>query len=140
MRKTQCECTEPGWCQRHQCFKTRLMWQVCRRNPAIYKLWEEGRGPGQPTAGKWRTVVEAKCSHRGDIVRTQECPTCAGRVQLKVFSCELHTECTLVKVIDGMACCAMCDDYTPTRAPETGAPVTTPETGEPAALAPGYRV
>jgi hypothetical protein len=87
----------------------------------MYKMWEEGRGPGQPTAGKWRTVVEAKCRHRGDIVRTEECPTCAGRVQLKVFSCQLHTECTLLKVINGLACCALCDDYTP-HAPDPGEP------------------
>ena len=51
MKVTACECVEPGWCQRHRCFKNELDFQLCRRRPDYFQLWEQGRGPGQGESG-----------------------------------------------------------------------------------------
>jgi hypothetical protein len=42
---TACECTEPGWCERHKCQKTPAWYLLCRRQEAYYQLWEQGQGP-----------------------------------------------------------------------------------------------
>lgn len=52
-----------------------------------------------------------KCRHRGEEIGTEECPTCRGSVKVKVFTCDVHEECTLVKQLDDVACCRRCDDY-----------------------------
>ena len=44
---TTCECTVSGWCRRHRCGKTEHLRQLCRTRPDYFRLWEEGRGPGQ---------------------------------------------------------------------------------------------
>src|SRR5262249_8463570 len=54
------------------------------------------------------------CRYLGSEVRRQTCPTCRGTVELKVFACALHGECTLGKALPGVACCAQCSDYAPT--------------------------
>ena len=111
MKITDCECEAPGWCERHQCHKTLTQVRACRRLPGLFGLWEKGRGPGQSRAQPWRHVVTQPCTYRGGVLRTAECPTCQGRVEVKVFACELHSECTVVKSIDSTACCRACSDY-----------------------------
>lgn len=37
------------------------------------------------------------CVHLGAETRRVGCPTCQGTVQLKVFACAVHGECTLAK-------------------------------------------
>src|SRR5580704_6585438 len=49
--------------------------------------------PAVPAQSAARTT----CRHRGDEVRLVECPSCAGLVQLKVFACGRHGECTVGK-------------------------------------------
>lgn len=44
---TGCTCTEPGWCERHQCHKTPHYLHLCQTRAGYWQLWEEGRGPGQ---------------------------------------------------------------------------------------------
>lgn len=51
------------------------------------------------------------CTHIGDTLRTVDCPTCSGRVKVKVFACSVHGECTLGKSVDGVACCLGCKDH-----------------------------
>ncbi len=58
------------------------------------------------------TVIPApdlSCAHRGPEIRLKGCKTCGGNVQIKVFSCDVHAECTLGQ-LDGMASCATCPD------------------------------
>lgn len=57
------------------------------------------------------------CAHLGAEVRQQECDSCAGKTQIKVFACAVHGECTLGKKLDGLACCAGCKDYQPKETP-----------------------
>lgn len=63
------------------------------------------------------------CQNRLEEARAVECPTCTGKVRIKVFTCALHTECTLAKPLPGIACCQGCRDYEPLppRAPGPGA-------------------
>jgi hypothetical protein len=42
-----CQCTGPGWCERHQVNKTAAWVRLCQTNQRYWIAWEEGRGPGQ---------------------------------------------------------------------------------------------
>ena len=64
---------------------------------------------GGPPLSEGRGQV-LKCPHLKDVARKQLCPSCRGHVELKVYSCALHGECTLQKAIPGTRCCASCDD------------------------------
>lgn len=56
----------------------------------------------------------APCVHRGEPTgEIVTCPTCTGRVSLKVFACAVHQKCTPGKQVPGVACCQMCPDYSP---------------------------
>ena len=113
MKVTACECTESGWCARHGCHKSWFWFQVCRRQPEMFALWERGQGPGQQPVTYRNPVELSSCRHRGPEAREEACPSCRGAVRLKVFLCSLHKECTLVRAIESLACCATCTDYAP---------------------------
>lgn len=52
------------------------------------------------------------CIHRSaNSVRTEQCASCGGNVQIKVFACSIHKECTLSKKLNGIACCESCKDF-----------------------------
>ena len=51
------------------------------------------------------------CIHFGEQNGLIDCSTCQGTVKLKTFACAVHETCTLGKRLDGIACCAGCDDY-----------------------------
>ena len=56
-------------------------------------------------------VIHLDCIHRGPQVGERQCPSCSGKVQLKVFACDIHKQTTIARQVDGLACCATCDDY-----------------------------
>ena len=43
----ECECLQPGYCERHRCHKSPHWQKLCQTNEAYFRLWERGRGPGQ---------------------------------------------------------------------------------------------
>lgn len=47
MKTTQCECTEPGYCQRHDITKSKILFGLCQNKQKYFDAWEQGRGPGQ---------------------------------------------------------------------------------------------
>jgi hypothetical protein len=48
----------------------------------------------------------------GPTGESRECPSCAGRVELKLFACRLFGECTPGKPVgDGTACCVTCPEF-----------------------------
>lgn len=49
------------------------------------------------------------CTHRGEELREEECPSCGGQVSVKVFSCTVHDECT-IKTPMGPKVCITCPD------------------------------
>jgi hypothetical protein len=110
-RLTNCECQEAGFCSRHQCDKTAFRFEMCRRSKGWFDLYEVGRGPGQRDSAVGTSTLLEACRHRGETIRSETCPTCSGTVQLKVFSCALHQECTLPMKLDTVKSCATCEDY-----------------------------
>lgn len=42
-----CVCSQAGFCERHQCLKTKHWHMLCQTRADYFQLWEEGRGPGQ---------------------------------------------------------------------------------------------
>jgi len=135
---TDCTCERPGWCQRHQCVKTEHWHTLCRTRAGYFRLWEQGRGPGQGAVRQPQLVAPLPCRHLGESVRKEACRACRGHVQVKVFACALHGECTLGRMLQGTACCARCPDYSNDQAPETAEgparwrqPPATTDGGEP---------
>jgi hypothetical protein len=54
----------------------------------------------------------ADCTHLGVATGARvACPTCAGRVELRLFHCAVYGECTTGKAAPGVACCQGCPDY-----------------------------
>ena len=109
MKVTPCECSKPGWCERHQCEKPRHFYELCRRRQDYFDLFENGQTILQQVKRtlKPRTV----CQHRGEVVDEVECPSCRGTVMLKVFDCVRHKRCTMARPIDDIDCCASCEDF-----------------------------
>jgi hypothetical protein len=56
-----------------------------------------------------------ECTHLGEELEKMVCPTCSGRVQIKIFSCRLHEKCTINMRLLNYKCCAMCQDYVPAK-------------------------
>ena len=75
-------------------------------DPRYQKMWGVLPDP-IPTAGQIKSHQGSKedgllCVRLGAETRRTPCKSCAGTVQVKVFSCPLHTECTIVKPVDGI--------------------------------------
>lgn len=107
---TDCECTGPGWCERHRCEKSRGQFERCRRSPEIFGLYESGEYPQLKAQEVGRSGLEP-CRHRGAQTRRVECESCLGRVQIKVFGCTKHGECSLSQSITDIATCRTCADF-----------------------------
>lgn len=59
-----------------------------------------------------RRLRHGACRHLGEERGLVLCPTCAGKVELKVFACAVHGECTALKRVDGVkGCCQGCQEY-----------------------------
>lgn len=57
-------------------------------------------------------IQKTPCIHlREPTGETQECPSCTGKVLVKIFHCSIYNECTIYKEIKGKACCNNCKDY-----------------------------
>lgn len=54
---SSCECTGPGFCERHQCNKTTHWYRLCQRRPKYFELWEQGIGPGQTESQDKRSLL-----------------------------------------------------------------------------------
>lgn len=52
-----------------------------------------------------------QCASLGPELRREQCPSCSGHVQIKVFACATHGECTIGQPIDGLACCSGCASF-----------------------------
>ena len=60
-----------------------------------------------------RAASRADCVYRGEELRREQCPTCAGNVQIKVFACSKHGECSIDKAPAGVRSCGSCRDFVP---------------------------
>ena len=114
---SKCQCTQPGHCPVFKRLIVGRLWQICQGidcppqlTEAYRLLWEASPpSPARPR-GPCRKLGEPT----GELV---ECPTCAGRVQIKVLGCAVHGRCTVSRSLDGIACCAACPEYQPADEP-----------------------
>lgn len=74
-----------------------------RRWAAIREARAEAKRQKSPGSAAHQPVVN--CPHRGDMVRLQLCHGCQGAVQIKVFACAEHGECTIGKQLPGVHVC-----------------------------------
>ena len=62
------------------------------------------------SAGRPPPRPDDSCKHRGGVLRLEQCPSCNGTVMVKVFSCEIHKECSILPKIAGVKACRGCSD------------------------------
>lgn len=72
-------------------------WAAIREARAAAKKQKSPKKPASQPA--------ANCPHRGDVARLQLCHGCQGAVQIKVFACSQHGECTIGKQLPGVHLC-----------------------------------
>lgn len=78
-------------------------------DPQYRALWD-----GLPVAEVPRRL--RSCIHLGAATGAMvECPSCKGRVRLKVHGCALHGEAVLGNAAGGLHGCQDCPDYAPSR-------------------------
>jgi hypothetical protein len=111
MQVTDCQCTEPGWCERHHCEKSRYLFELCRRRQDFFRRWEKNQGPGQRERRTRTLEPQDACRHLEQLIAEKLCSGCRGQVRVKIFRCQIHGECSLGRQLDDTACCAVCQDY-----------------------------
>ena len=67
--------------------------------------------PEQKKASLITPTRSLPCNHKGREIGRVSCPSCRGHVEVKAFSCTKHKQCTDMRVVDGHACCYICNDY-----------------------------
>ena len=87
---------------------------------ALFKTPGDAVGFACPFGAPWGGVpVDAPvdrrkvpCVYRGRETESRLCKTCAGRVQVKVFECEIHGACTISKRVKAqIPVCMNCQEY-----------------------------
>lgn len=82
----------------------RVFWPKCRK---------KARRPGPAGPAVKRPPAIPPCAHRGEQVSTIGCEACGGNgkfVQIKVFACAVHEECTLGRTKEKIVNCLECTD------------------------------
>lgn len=74
MTRPECECTGPGWCERHKVRKSPHMWKLCQTRQDYFLMWEAGRGPGQHIGGV-AELAKAECGVGTELRKMLGC-TC----------------------------------------------------------------
>jgi hypothetical protein len=110
MRPCTCNRISPDPLAPYTPARCRLCW-LYHYDPAYRELWDALTPRADRPAG---SATRAPCKHLGPEVRRQRCPTCRGAVELRLFACPLHTECTFATALPGIACCTNCPDHDPT--------------------------
>lgn len=63
-----CECSNPGWCIRHNCKKTSNLVKLCQQHGNYWEAWESGTGPGQLKAKTLDPVKQKQLEERKERV------------------------------------------------------------------------
>ncbi|MFO0801452.1 MAG: hypothetical protein U0804_28640 [Gemmataceae bacterium] len=109
-------------CRRANCGQCRLI----AKDPAFRAAFHPPT-PSATTTPARRAAAEPCPLRSAEPVDSVECPTCAGRVTLKVYGCEAHGRCTIGTPAPGVrGCCAGCPDR-PRPDPHPGEYLSVPE-------------
>ena len=73
---TPCECQQPGWCERHQCWKPAAWHLLCRRQQQYFEAWERGEGPRLDTV--LPVTADVAAPEVGDVTNGSDPPTAEG--------------------------------------------------------------
>ena len=57
-------------------------------------------------------IFDSTCIHKGEEIRREECASCQGKTQIKVFECKIHNECVNSRKIKNIQSCSNCQQYT----------------------------
>lgn len=112
----ECQCKEPGFCPVFKRDMVGRLWEICSGNwvgkPLSAAKCEAYRKEWELRAGKEKKPKPSlmSCIHRGDELRTELCKTCTGRREIKVFACDIHGECSILKDV-GVKICKTCHDF-----------------------------
>lgn len=97
----ECSCKSPGFCPVFKRDMVGRLWEICSGNwvgkPLSAAKCEAYRQELLADAGKDKKPKDMSCIHRGEVVRLAECETCAGKRQLKIYSCKIWEACHLAK-------------------------------------------
>ena len=62
----------------------------------------------------WDAVSRPPCMHLGELTgRHVHCRTCKNTVQIKTRYCAIHGTCTTITPVEHLACCRLCQNFTP---------------------------
>ena len=126
IRSPPCQCTAAGHCTRTNRDVSDHQILLCQTNAAGYRDYWDAKIAGVPERAKPGSLPLApivagglplvaannsECLHRRNVARKIKCGSCKGSVRVKIFACEIKGECTLARAIDGIACCATCEDF-----------------------------
>jgi hypothetical protein len=101
-----CTCPAPGFCPTFNKEQAERHWLICRGEVLTPEKCEAYRQ-------NWEGMAQRKrlCSHLGPEIRREECPTCSGKVQVKIFACSVFGETSLAKPLPGVQVCQGCPRY-----------------------------
>lgn len=71
-----------------------------------------GRSPRPEAPSRIPLDQLLACIHRGTELRQETCETCGGRTRIKLFACEIHSECQLDDKIRDVKFCGACAEFT----------------------------
>lgn len=120
MRFTPCDCSAPGWCERHVCDKSARQYYLCRMSEVWFEGWETGT---LQAADARRPLIRRlpleRCEHRSAEFKERiSCDLCGmENRRIPVYECQLHSECSEQRIgtrterLRAMAICLTCDDY-----------------------------
>ncbi len=121
-----CDCPGRGHCPRYGRLVTQREYELCsatcppeRPCPAAAVLEQyrdvwAGKLPPPELDSARAPARERPCRHLGGPTgERRTCRTCAGHVDIKLRACALYGQCTTHKVLEGVACCQICPDYSP---------------------------
>lgn len=107
----QCVCPAAGWCERHKRQMSVKTHQLCQTSETYRKAF--AKPSGEQPRRQLLTQRDLPCVHRLDVVRVDKCrlADCKGGVEVEVFSCAKHGECTVNQhAIPGVSVCKKCKD------------------------------
>lgn len=81
-------------------------------NPHYRALWWPDAPPLAVVPAARPAPPASPCAYLGlETGERRQCPTCSGKVEIKLRDCTVHGSCTEAKPVPGVACCADCREW-----------------------------